>query len=845
MSIERQRDNMQPQAKEEWERILDEALRDADLGAIPSRKKEEDPVLWELDELLGEIGAEEAPPAEDPLAALWEETAETEQLLAEADFDRRDARYRAREEAPKEAAAPVRRRTQKEPDRRAEPRRERPDRAPAPRDDARRRRPAPGSKDKRESTGNPKLQKFRKNRFWLLGFLWLSIVFTEFVIRIATIRESFWEPGLLFTMLFAIGPAILFFVGLTLCKNPKVNRVIAISLMAVMFLLYASQLIYYKVFGQFYTFMSMTNADQGFGFMSTIISTIFSNLHTLIILVLPLIFIIALGKKFFSFKGGAKLVSSAVFVGLAVVIHFFLVLILPIWGKDAYTPYDVYHYTYEVKDSAAQLGLGTAFRLDTKWFIFKTGKSHDLDLTVPEFNDGEDDPKKDPTSTGENDPTNDPADTQPTEEGETLPPATAPIEYGYNVLDLDFEALAAAEGDKDIRDMHLYFSNIEPTKQNPQTGLFKGCNLILITAEAMSHLAIDPELTPTLYKMQTEGIHFTNFYTSSWGGSTTDGEYAAVTGTIPKSGVWSFKQTGLNKNYMPLTMCAHLKNLGYSAYAYHNHTHTYYSRDKSHPNLGYIYKGMGNGLEEGVKKQWPESDVEMIDFTVSDYIGQEPFHAYYMTVSGHLQYNFLGGNRMSSKHKDAVAHLSYSDTVKAYLATQIELDKAMELLLQKLEEAGVAENTVIAMSADHYPYGLTAEEISELQGHELETNFEMYRNACIIYKKGMTPIVVDEACSSLDFLPTLCNLFGVEFDSRLYIGRDVFSDADPLVIFLNRSWITDKASYNSNTKEVISLTGEEVSEEYVDYIKAVVKNKFSISTRILEEDYWRALFKPE
>ncbi len=83
--------------------------------------------------------------------------------------------------------------------------------------------------------------------------------------------------------------------------------------------------------------------------------------------------------------------------------------------------------------------------------------------------------------------------------------------------------------------------------------------------------------------------------------------------------------------------------------------------------------------------------------------------------------------------------LPYSGSVRAYLACQIELDRALELLLQRLDEAGVAENTVIALTGDHYPYGLTDEEQSELAGHEIDTRFERYRNAFILYKKGMKP----------------------------------------------------------------------------------------------------------
>ena len=147
-----------------------------------------------------------------------------------------------------------------------------------------------------------------------------------------------------------------------------------------------------------------------------------------------------------------------------------------------------------------------------------------------------------------------------------------------------------------------------------------------------------PELTPTLYKLQTEGFNFTNFYTPYWDVSTSDGEYAALTGTIPKPGTWSFRDSA--ENAMPLTMAQQLKRLGYSAYAYHDHTYTYYDRNLSHPNLGYVYRALGNGLD--VEATWPESDIEMIDKTTAAYMGSEPFHAYYMTVSGHLEYNFNG-----------------------------------------------------------------------------------------------------------------------------------------------------------------------------------------------------------
>ena len=170
----------------------------------------------------------------------------------------------------------------------------------------------------------------------------------------------------------------------------------------------------------------------------------------------------------------------------------------------------------------------------------------------------------------------------------------------------------------------------------------------------------------------------------------------------------------------------------------------------------------------------------------------------------------------------------------------------MEYLIAQLDAAGKLENTVIVMGADHYPYGLTASEMAELAGHEVEQNFELYESSLIIWNAGMAeePVVVDKYCSSLDIIPTLSNLFGLEYDSRLLMGRDILSDSEPLVIFYNKSWITDKAMYDSRTGKATALIeDEEVSAEYIQSINQQVANKFTFSKYILDYDYYGYLFK--
>ena len=132
--------------------------------------------------------------------------------------------------------------------------------------------------------------------------------------------------------------------------------------------------------------------------------------------------------------------------------------------------------------------------------------------------------------------------------------------------------------------------------------------------------------------------------------------------------------------------------------------------------MGYDYYGVGNGLE--VKASWPESDLEMMEKTIPQALsGEKPFHLYYMTVSGHLNYNFTG-NAMAYKHREEAkaAYPDHSEAFQAYLACNMELDRALAYVLEQLEAAGELENTVICLSGDHYPYGLEDAVLDELAG---------------------------------------------------------------------------------------------------------------------------------
>lgn len=381
-----------------------------------------------------------------------------------------------------------------------------------------------------------------------------------------------------------------------------------------------------------------------------------------------------------------------------------------------------------------------------------------------------------------------------------------------NVLPIDFARLLEEADTKETAWLAEYMQELKPTERNEFTGIFKDYNLIYLTAEGFSTYAVREDLTPTLYRLINSGFVFTNFYDPLWQTSTSDGEYINCTGLIP-DGQFSMRKSA--ENDMAFSLPHYFDKEGTGSYAYHNNSLSYYDRHRTHPNLGYDFKAakLGNLAEEqwGDKifpmenpDSWPASDLEMMQGTVSEYLDLDRFNVYYMTVSGHMNYNF-SGNAMSAKNKEAVAHLDMSENARAYIACHIELDKALEYLLEELEAAGKLENTVICMAADHYPYAMSKAEYEELAGKSLSKNLDVYRNSLILWNAGMedAPVVVEKVCGSMDIIPTLLNLFGFDYDSRLYAGRDIFSEEEGMVIFNDRSFVTDTVFYNRKAKTTV------------------------------------------
>ena len=443
---------------------------------------------------------------------------------------------------------------------------------------------------------------------------------------------------------------------------------------------------------------------------------------------------------------------------------------------------------------------------------------------------------------------------QPTSETSETPSAPEEPVVQPHCFNIDYNMLHQLADNDHQMWLADYIQNQPAVNTNEYTGMFKGYNLIYITAEGFCSYAVDEQLTPTLYRMANSGFVCTNYYTPLWQTSTSDGEYINLTGLIPDR---QFSMRRSSENVQPFALPAFFAAEGVNSYAYHNNTLSYYSRHLSHPNMGYDYKacrlGDLNRAEWGDKVfemeqpgQWPASDYNMIVATVPEYVNSERFHAYYMTVSGHMYYTYKG-NAMSTKNKDAVADLPLSESCKAYIACNIELDKAMENLLEQLEAAGQLERTLICLSTDHYPYGLTDAEYEELAGRDLSAGKDKFRNTLILWNAAMEePVYIDKACGPMDLMPTLLNLLGFDYDSRMYAGRDILSDREGMVIFNNRDFVTDSVifiekgdiAYWLQDENGNDIVPDAEKDAYLAAARQEVKDRYDFSAYIIQENYY-------
>lgn len=608
---------------------------------------------------------------------------------------------------------------------------------------------------------------------------------------------------------FGVGCAVLALCGLS--NNTRLNNWLRFVISEIVTIVYTVE---YFLDESYSAFMSPASIGAGAGGVLTsykdiLMNIILNGVGNIIIFQIPSLLLLALC---FHLKNETRSERNAAAVSA------FAAVFLISMGAGAMVSTDIskakYTYEYIFDDSVRTFGLGHSFYLDCLYA--GSGVPKAPWAYIP-----------------------------PDEEHEYL-------ENGSNEQNVDWDSLYASTKDPTVQSLINLVKKNTPSNKNDYTGLFKGKNLVLITVESFAKELIDEKYFPLVYRMANEGIVIEDYYHPFWGGSTTSGEAAILTGLIPTEGADTMQNTiGKDNGY---TLPSFFNRAGYSSIAYHSGTFDFYNRYITHPGLGFSeFYSDGTGMESYLTGgDWPRSDLEMFKFITDDLVNYDRFYAYIMTFSGHGLYDFTE-HEIAIKNRELLKgdELYDIERLGGYVAASMDFELGLEYLVDDLENRGILNDTVFVITNDHFPYALkdgaawlnTENHLITLYGYEPNTLPKQDHNALIIWTPDLEEreekIVVSDPCYAPDILPTVLNLFGFDFDSRIYAGQDILSGGNSIVIWNNSSWLTNKGFYDSTTG-LFTPTKEddEVTDAYIEKCKHIVRDKMTLSRNFIASDFY-------
>ena len=415
---------------------------------------------------------------------------------------------------------------------------------------------------------------------------------------------------------------------------------------------------------------------------------------------------------------------------------------------------------------------------------------------------------------------------------------TGLYQYAFKnvVLSLQHAGILNAGGTAEgIRAVDAYFDGRPAHQDNQMTGLLAGKNVIVVMMESMDDWLITPEDTPALYWLREHGMSFEQMYTPEYAnGYTFNTEFAAHVGVYPYTN--SNAAYGLAGNAFPLSLANLFAQAGYRTESYHRSNPDFYNRGIMHGAFGYeeyhgFYAYSGPEVTREDDRFLPECDDLYRDMTES-----EPFLDFVITYSPHLPYDDtdpLTQDALAAHPEYAQGELTELQVLKAKARLT---DDMFALLLRRLEEDGLLDDTVIVAFADHYAYALSDQQLLLEESVKAGSSI-LQRTPFIIWSRDLGKMTVDKTVGSVDITPTLANLFGLPVPERV-MGRDAF---DPMyegyVIFPGGTWI----SGGTYVREGTVVWNDGLSQEDIDRMNVYVRRTYEINDTILDTDYYRHL----
>ena len=596
-------------------------------------------------------------------------------------------------------------------------------------------------------------------------FLALPFISMDIITRLFGRNINFYKLFSLSPNMFTITWIILF-LGLTLGFKKRIGKIIYLVINLIFLIVFLTNNVYYSMTKTFFDFSLLESASEGSPYiMDTLLNT---NL---------LVYI------------------SCIFI---IVLTLYVLKYIPYKTKNNYRVLSITFLVFLVMHLLTPLTLGKAYK-ELTWSSWRNPRN-----IYNSFNDNNKSMK-----------------------------ISGLYEYTIRNFYITFLKTEEQENSEDIT--FLDDSYIKNTDNfNKYTGLFKDKNLIFIQFEGLDDWLLTEETTPTIYSMLNNSIVFNNHYSYyNGGGSTFNSEFAVNTGFITPLSYTQNAYT-FNKNSFPYSMANLFKNIGYTINAFHMNTGEYYSRTTNYQNWGYDnYYGLidiNDFKDETYRLDRNLILNEKFNELLFNKDPNEKFVDYIITYSGHLPFTNTKGvckmlyeediNNLLLENPDNDYPFEEMSELDCIRRQAKETDYMMKLLLQKLEENNLLDNTVIVAFTDHYLY--TIEDKTILDTYKETSNNLINKTPFFIWSKDMKQTKVNKVTSQLNILPTTLNLFGIEYSSNNYIGTDALSqNYEGIVFFSDYSWF-DGNVYVENGEVInnkyISESSLEEKNYYISYI---------------------------
>ena len=596
-------------------------------------------------------------------------------------------------------------------------------------------------------------------------FLALPFISMDIITRLFGRNINFYKLFSLSPNMFTI-TWIIFFLGLTLGFKKRIGKIIYLVINLIFLIVFLTNNVYYSMTKTFFDFSLLESVSEGSPYiMDTLINT-----NLLVYL-------------------------SCIFI---IILTLYVLKYIPYKTKNNYRVLSITFIVFLVMHLLTPLTLGKAYK-ELTWSSWRNPRN-----IYNSFNDNNKSIK-----------------------------ISGLYEYTIRNFYITFLKTEEQENSEDITFRDDSYT-INTDNFNKYTGLFKDKNLIFIQFEGLDDWLLTEENTPTIYSMLNNSIIFNNHYSYyNGGGSTFNSEFAVNTGFItPLS--YSQNAYTFNKNNFPYSMANLFKNAGYTVNAFHMNTGEYYSRTTNYQNWGYDnYYGLID--IDDYKDETYRLDRNLIlnekfNELLFNKDPNEKFVDYIITYSGHLPFTNTKGvckmlyeediNNLLLENSDNDYPFEEMSELECIRRQAKETDYMMNLLLQKLEENNLLDNTVIVAFTDHYLY--TIEDKTILDTYKETSNNLINKTPFFIWSKDMKQTKVNKVTSQLNILPTTLNLFGIEYSSNNYIGTDALSqNYEGIVFFSDYSWF-DGNVYVENGEVInnkyISESNLEEKNYYISYI---------------------------